>query len=244
MIIPARAPSFSEALRVGAEVFHELRYTLLASGRGVAIGSDGGFAPDLVKRARAPDAGRRNGAAGYERDGTCGSGSTPRRASFASTAATRWRTSRQLSAVDLAAYYERAPGVHAPCAEASPTARRRRRRRGRRTSSSSASSSSAFACCSYANALSRSPLHGKPEHTERPLHCWRCAALDRRRLRPARRRRAARRSGSSGAPCRRDNPPVHGLTDTPGLSRCSSGRRRRRDTCSGTRVSHKSVRAV
>jgi enolase len=45
--VPAGASSFSEALRVGAEVFHELRYTLLARGRGAAIGSDGGYAPDL-----------------------------------------------------------------------------------------------------------------------------------------------------------------------------------------------------
>jgi enolase len=47
MVIPAGASSFSEALRIGTEVFHELRYTLLARGRGAAIGSDGGFAPDL-----------------------------------------------------------------------------------------------------------------------------------------------------------------------------------------------------
>ncbi len=45
--MPAGASSFSEALRIGAEVFQELRYTLLARGRGSAIGSDGGFAPDL-----------------------------------------------------------------------------------------------------------------------------------------------------------------------------------------------------
>ena len=34
-------------MRIGVEVFHELRYTLLARGRGVLIGADGGFAPDL-----------------------------------------------------------------------------------------------------------------------------------------------------------------------------------------------------
>lgn len=47
MIIPAGAESFTEALRMAVEVFHELRYTLLARGRGVLIGGDGGFAPDL-----------------------------------------------------------------------------------------------------------------------------------------------------------------------------------------------------
>jgi enolase len=34
-------------LRIGVEVFHELRYTLLARGRGALIGTGGGFAPDL-----------------------------------------------------------------------------------------------------------------------------------------------------------------------------------------------------
>jgi enolase len=47
MIVPAGAETFSDALRIGVEVFHELRYTLLARGRGALMGADGGFAPDL-----------------------------------------------------------------------------------------------------------------------------------------------------------------------------------------------------
>jgi enolase len=47
MIIPAGAGTFSDALRIGVEVFHELRYTPLARGRSVLMGADGGFAPDL-----------------------------------------------------------------------------------------------------------------------------------------------------------------------------------------------------
>ena len=47
MIIPAGAGTFSDALRIGVEVFHELRYTLLGRGLGALIGADGGFAPDL-----------------------------------------------------------------------------------------------------------------------------------------------------------------------------------------------------
>lgn len=47
MIVPAGAETFCDALRIGVEVFHELRYTLLARGRGALIGADGGFAPDL-----------------------------------------------------------------------------------------------------------------------------------------------------------------------------------------------------
>ena len=47
MIVPAGAETFSDSLRIGVEVFHELRYTLLARGRSVLMGADGGFAPDL-----------------------------------------------------------------------------------------------------------------------------------------------------------------------------------------------------
>ena len=47
MIVPAGAENFSQALRVGVEVFHELRYTLLSRGHGAPFGTDGGFAPDL-----------------------------------------------------------------------------------------------------------------------------------------------------------------------------------------------------
>ncbi|MEF3193543.1 MAG: phosphopyruvate hydratase [Halothiobacillaceae bacterium] len=47
MIIPAGAPSFSEALRYGAEVFHALKKVLHARGMNTAVGDEGGFAPDL-----------------------------------------------------------------------------------------------------------------------------------------------------------------------------------------------------
>jgi enolase len=53
MIVPAGADTFSEALRMATEVFHELRYVLLASGRGAALGGPGGFAPDLQSNAQA-----------------------------------------------------------------------------------------------------------------------------------------------------------------------------------------------
>ncbi|MDX6633078.1 MAG: enolase [Solirubrobacterales bacterium] len=47
MVVPTGAPSFHEALRTGAEIFHALKKTL--SGRGLAtnVGDEGGFAPDL-----------------------------------------------------------------------------------------------------------------------------------------------------------------------------------------------------
>ena len=47
MILPVGAPSFSEALRYGAEVFHTLRSVLQGKGMNTAVGDEGGFAPDL-----------------------------------------------------------------------------------------------------------------------------------------------------------------------------------------------------
>jgi enolase len=47
MIVPAGAPSFSECLRMGAEVFHALKATLHDRGLSTAVGDEGGFAPDL-----------------------------------------------------------------------------------------------------------------------------------------------------------------------------------------------------
>ncbi len=47
MIIPCGAPTFSDALRTGAEVFHSLKKALHERGLGTAGGDEGGFAPDL-----------------------------------------------------------------------------------------------------------------------------------------------------------------------------------------------------
>ncbi|HEX7048407.1 MAG TPA: phosphopyruvate hydratase [Gammaproteobacteria bacterium] len=47
MILPVGAASFSEALRVGAEVFHSLKKVLNARKLNTAVGDEGGFAPDL-----------------------------------------------------------------------------------------------------------------------------------------------------------------------------------------------------
>jgi enolase len=47
MILPVGAPSFSEALRYGVEVFHTLRKVLNKRGLNTAVGDEGGFAPDL-----------------------------------------------------------------------------------------------------------------------------------------------------------------------------------------------------
>jgi enolase len=47
MIVPVGAPSFSEALRMGAETFHHLKKVLKSKGLNTAVGDEGGFAPNL-----------------------------------------------------------------------------------------------------------------------------------------------------------------------------------------------------
>jgi enolase len=53
MIMPVGAPSFREALRMCAEVFHNLRSVLKAKGMNTAVGDEGGFAPNLESNADA-----------------------------------------------------------------------------------------------------------------------------------------------------------------------------------------------
>lgn len=48
MIMPAGAPDFKEALRMGAEIYHELAALLRSEGLAVSVGDEGGFAPDLA----------------------------------------------------------------------------------------------------------------------------------------------------------------------------------------------------
>ena len=48
MIIPVGAPSFREAVRYGAEVFHALRKIIHDKGMSVAVGDEGGFAPSVA----------------------------------------------------------------------------------------------------------------------------------------------------------------------------------------------------
>jgi len=47
MIQPVAAPTFAEALRAGAEIFHTLKKVLHAKGLNTAVGDEGGFAPNL-----------------------------------------------------------------------------------------------------------------------------------------------------------------------------------------------------
>jgi enolase len=47
MIVPAGAETFSEGLRMGAEIFHSLKAALKAAGHNTNVGDEGGFAPNL-----------------------------------------------------------------------------------------------------------------------------------------------------------------------------------------------------
>ena len=66
MIVPVGARTFTEALRMGSEVFHHLKQTLHDEGHATSVGDEGGFAPDFQSNEQALEA-LMNGirAAGY-----------------------------------------------------------------------------------------------------------------------------------------------------------------------------------
>jgi len=67
MVMPVGAPSFSEALRYGAETFHVLKKILAAKGYATSVGDEGGFAPNLKSNDEACELiVEAIGAAGYE----------------------------------------------------------------------------------------------------------------------------------------------------------------------------------
>ncbi|MAD45620.1 MAG: phosphopyruvate hydratase [Oceanospirillaceae bacterium] len=69
MVQPVGAPTFAEALRCGAEIFHSLKKVLSAKGLNTAVGDEGGFAPNLASNADALAAIKEAVAgAGYELD--------------------------------------------------------------------------------------------------------------------------------------------------------------------------------
>ncbi|MBB3181204.1 phosphopyruvate hydratase [Variovorax sp. Sphag1AA] len=55
MIAPVGAPSFSEALRWGAEIYHHLKALMQVRGHSTSVGDEGGFAPALKRNADAMD---------------------------------------------------------------------------------------------------------------------------------------------------------------------------------------------
>ena len=53
--MPVGAPTFAEALRMGAEIFHSLRASLKRRGLATGVGDEGGFAPSLKSNREALD---------------------------------------------------------------------------------------------------------------------------------------------------------------------------------------------
>ena len=53
MIMPVGAPTLSEAIRYGSEVFHHLKKVLVGRGLNTSVGDEGGFAPDLASNEEA-----------------------------------------------------------------------------------------------------------------------------------------------------------------------------------------------
>ena len=55
MVMPVGAPTFSEALRCGTEIFHSLKAALHEAGLSTAVGDEGGFAPNIASAREALD---------------------------------------------------------------------------------------------------------------------------------------------------------------------------------------------
>src|SRR6185369_9402081 len=55
MVMPVGMPTFAEALRAGAEIFHALRAILKKAGHSTGVGDEGGFAPNLRSNREALD---------------------------------------------------------------------------------------------------------------------------------------------------------------------------------------------
>jgi enolase len=107
MIVPVGARTFSEALKMGAEVFHNLKKTLQDRGLSTAVGDEGGFAPDLGSNEEALEvlmAGIR--AAGYIPGEQIAIALDPASSEFYSDGAYRLEhENRTFSATDMTSYW-------------------------------------------------------------------------------------------------------------------------------------------
>jgi enolase len=108
MVVPAGAPSFSECMRFGVEVFHALKRSLASRGLATAVGDEGGFAPDLESNEAALEAvldGVR--AAGYEPGSDLYVALDPATSElFADGTYSLEHEGRDLSSEEMAAYWE------------------------------------------------------------------------------------------------------------------------------------------
>jgi len=107
MVVPVGAPSFAEALRTGAEIFHALKSTLKKRGLNTAVGDEGGFAPDLESNEAALQALIEGiEAAGYTPGEDVGIALDPAVSEIYSNGAYELEhENRSLSASELAAYW-------------------------------------------------------------------------------------------------------------------------------------------
>jgi enolase len=112
MVVPAGASSFSECLRVGAEVFHALKKSLASKGLSTAGGDEGGFAPNLESNEAALQAVLAGvEAAGYEPGRDVFIALDPATSEvFEGGAYVLEHEGRSLSPAEMAAYWEDACG--------------------------------------------------------------------------------------------------------------------------------------
>jgi enolase len=108
MIVPAGAPTFSECMRVGVEVFHALKGSLATRGLATAVGDEGGFAPNLESNEAALEAVLAGvSAAGYEPGSDVFIALDPATSElFEDGAYSLEHEGRTLSSADMAAYWD------------------------------------------------------------------------------------------------------------------------------------------
>jgi len=109
MVVPVGAATFSESLRIGAEVFHELKSVLKKKGYATSVGDEGGFAPNLRSNEEAIETileAIRN--AGYKAGSDCLLALDPAASEFYDGKSYVFKKSdkRKLSSEEMAAYWK------------------------------------------------------------------------------------------------------------------------------------------
>ncbi len=108
MIVPVGAPTFSEALRWGVEIYHALGARLTSGGHSTTVGDEGGFAPDLSSDEEAIELIVRSiGDAGYSTDDVKIALDAASSEWYADGQYTLLKKHTQLKSADLIAYWEK-----------------------------------------------------------------------------------------------------------------------------------------
>jgi len=108
MIVPVGAPDFSEALRMGAEIFHKLKELLKAKNYATSVGDEGGFAPNFRSNEEALETVvEAIGAAGYNAGSDCFLALDPAASEFYENGAYVFKKSdqRKLSSEEMVNYW-------------------------------------------------------------------------------------------------------------------------------------------